>query len=235
MCKYYSYMRISTKEEKGKQGFARQENAINSWCKKNNIEISERRTFKDDCSGKSFDRPSWKELEDTIVPGDTIVFKDLCRFTREFDNGFAKYMELMNNNINLIFLDNYIVSTDYIKDLIGVAEKQENRIAKKSLKDTIELLIMVELDRAENERTTLSKRTSDGMKAKKKAAEEQGLEWHCGRPKGKLDKITDELKEDIRLFITDRSIKQVDLIAKHNISRNTLKKYIKLYQDGLLD
>ena len=44
--------------------------------------------------------------------------------------------------------------------------------------------------------------------------------------------MSDELKEDIKLFLNDRSIKQVDLMNKHNISRNTLKKYIKLVENN---
>ena len=36
-----------------------------------------------------------------------------------------------------------------------------------------------------------------------------------------------ELKEDIKKFLIDRSIKQIDLMNEHNISRNTLKKYIE--------
>jgi len=40
--------------------------------------------------------------------------------------------------------------------------------------------------------------------------------------------MSDELKDDIKLFLIDRRIKQVDLMKKHNISRNTLKKYIEL-------
>ena len=83
MCKTLAYMRISTKEERGKQKFTRQEQAIDRWCKENNVEITERRIYKDDASGKSFDRKAWKELESDIQPGDTIVFKDICRFTRE--------------------------------------------------------------------------------------------------------------------------------------------------------
>ena len=39
MCKVVAYMRISTKEERGKQKFTRQEQAIARWSKENNIEI----------------------------------------------------------------------------------------------------------------------------------------------------------------------------------------------------
>ena len=47
-----------------------------------------------------------------------------------------------------------------------------------------------------------------------------------GRKEGQLDKMTPELQEDIEKFLSDRSIKQVDLMNKYHISRNTLKKYI---------
>ena len=63
MCKIVAYMRISTKEERGKQKFTRQEQAIVRWCKENNIEIPERRIYRDDASGKTFCRPAWEELE----------------------------------------------------------------------------------------------------------------------------------------------------------------------------
>ena len=39
MCKTIAYMRISTREERGKQKFTRQEQAIARWSKENNIEI----------------------------------------------------------------------------------------------------------------------------------------------------------------------------------------------------
>lgn len=222
MCKTLAYLRISTKEERGKQKFTRQEQAIERWSKETGIEIPERRIYKDDASGKSFDRPAWKELEQDVQSGDTIVFKDICRFTREYEKGFQKYMQLLDKGVNLIFLDNPTVSTSYIKDMMGVAEKQQNRIAKKSLEDTIELLILVELDRAEQERETTVKRIKDGIKASPKKS---------GRPQGHLDKMSAELEADIKRYLTDRSIKQVDLIKKYNLCRNTLKKYITIVKE----
>lgn len=225
MCKTLAYMRISTKEERGKQKFTRQEQAIARWSKENNTEIPERRIYRDDASGKSFDRPAWRELESDVAEGDTIVFKDICRFTREYENGFDKYMTLLNKGVNLIFIDNPTVSTDYIKSMMEVADKQSNRIAKKSLKDTIELLLLVELDRAEKEREITVQRIRDGIAASNKKS---------GRPKGKLDKMTAELEADLKYYVSqsvaDRTITAADLMRKHNLSRNTVKKYIAAVQ-----
>ena len=220
---YFSYMRISTKEERNKQSYARQEKAIERYSNENNIEYTV--SFKEDESGKSFDnRKEWKRLERLVQSGDTIVFKDISRFTREAENGFNKYMELLDKEVNLIFIDNPTVSTPYIKQLLNVA-KEQNLIAKTSLESTVKLLILVELDRVEQERKTLIQRTKDGIKASNKKS---------GRPTGKLDKINEELKADIQLFLIDRTIKQIDLMQKHNISRNTLKKYVKLAQENKL-
>ena len=40
-----------------------------------------------------------------IQKDDTIVFKDISRFTREAEAGYHKYMELMNKGVNLVFLE----------------------------------------------------------------------------------------------------------------------------------
>lgn len=219
MGRYFGYMRISTKEERGKQKFSRQEKALFRWCKDHDVDIPERKQYRDDCSGTSFDRASWKELEEDLLPGDTIVMKDITRFTREYEGGFRKYMELLNEGISLVFLDNPTISTEYIQNMMDVADKQQNRIAKKTLKDTIELLLLVELDRAEKERELTVQRIKDGIAASKKKS---------GRRYGQLDKMTPSLEDDIIIYLKDRSVKQSVLMKKHGISRNTLKKYINV-------
>lgn len=220
MGNYFSYSRISTKESDDKQSYARQIKGLKNYAEENNIEYL--REFKDDCSGKSFDREEWIKLEKAVHKGDTIVFKEISRFTRQAEEGYKKYMHLMDDlGVNLVFLDNPTLSTDYIKNLISMADKMNNRIAKMTLNNTIELLLMVELDRVETEREIIVKRIKDGLAASDKKA---------GRPVGKLDKMSNELKEDIKSYLRDRSIKAIDLMRKHNISRNTLKKYIKIIQ-----
>lgn len=160
------------------------------------------------------------------------MFKDISRFTREAEAGYTKYMSLMQKGINLIFLDNPTVSTDYIRELLHVAEQQD-LVAKTSLESTVKLLLIVELNRAEQERLTISKRTKDGMQAAKEKAEREGREWRAGRKPGQLDKMTDELQADIVLYLSDRSIKASELMRKHNISRNTFKKYVEKVKEEM--
>ena len=216
----FAYMRISTKEERGLQKYNRQEKALEKYAKDNNFEYIY--TAMEDESGKSFDnRTEWNKLEKLVQKGDTIVFKDISRFSREAENGYIKYMELLERGIELIFIDNQTISTPYIKQLLNVAEKQ-NLVAKTSLESTVKLLLIVELDRVEQERLILIKRIKDGIASSEKKS---------GRKAGNVDKLSDELKEDIRNYKKDRSIKAIDLMKKHNISRNTYKKYCELVTD----
>ena len=220
MDNFFSYKRISTKEERGLQKYNRQEVALKRYAKENGIEFVA--DFQEDVSGKSFtNRKEWNRLEKLAQTGDTIVFKDISRFTREAENGYKKYMELLGKGIELVFIDNPIVSTAYIKQLLSVAEKQD-LVARTSLESTIKLLIIVELDRVEKERLILINRIKNGIAASDKQQ---------GRKQGKLDKMTQELGEDIKAFLNDRSIRQIDLMNKHGISRNTLKKYIELVKE----
>lgn len=219
MGNYYSYMRISTKEISDKQSFNRQEKSLQAYAKDKNIEYL--LNFKDDVSGSTFNRPEWLRLEKLVQKDDTIVFKEISRFTRQAEEGYKKYMELMNKGIHLVFLDNPTVSTDYIKNLTKVAATQ-NLVTKTALEGTIKLLLIVELDRVQKEREIIAKRIKQGIQASNKKQ---------GRKPNQLDKMTDELEKDIKKYLGDRSIKQVDLMRKHNISRNTIKKYIGIVKN----
>ena len=221
MANTYFYMRISTKEESDKQSFQRQNKALEKYAEINNLKYNSRTVFKDDISGATFNRDDWKALESILKEGDTIIFKEISRFTRQAEEGYEKYMYLMNKGIHLVFLDNPTVSTDYIKQLTSIANSQE-LVTKTALEGTIKLLLIVELDRVQKEREIFIQRIKQGIEASDKKS---------GRKFGQLDKMSDDLKEDIKLFLSDRSIKQVDLMRKYNISRNTLKKYIDVIKD----
>lgn len=220
MGNYFSYMRISTREERAKQKFTRQEKALERFEAEHGIEFVI--SFREDMSGKDFiHRREWKRLEKIVQPGDTIVFKDITRFTREAENGYIKYMELMGRGINLVFIDNPTLSTDYIQSMMQAA-RELNFLEKTVHEMLVKILIASELTRAEQERLAISKRTKDGMAASDKQP---------GRKPGTLDKLTPELERDIHVYLSDRRVKLADLIREHGVARNTLAKYIKVIQN----
>lgn len=212
---YYSYKRISTDSER--QNFNRQIKSLEKYATENGIEYL--LDFTEERSAKSFDdRPQFKKLDKLLRAGDTVVFKDLSRFTREVENGYKKYMEWLDRDINIIFIDNPTISSDYIRNMTKIAQEQDI-VTKTAMESVIKLLLIVELDRAEQQRRYISKAIKDGIAASDKKS---------GRKKGQLDKMTNELKNDILNYVTDRTITQVELMKKYNISRNTLKKYINI-------
>ena len=214
MGNYYSYKRISTDTEK--QNFNRQIKSLERYAAEHNIEYLIE--FTEEKSAKNFsERPQFKKLDKLLQDGDTIVFKDLSRFTREAENGYSKYMEWIDRGISIVFIDNPTVSSDYIRQMMQTAEQQDI-VTKTAMEGVIKLLLIVELDRAEQQRRYISKAITDGIAASDKKS---------GRKAGQLDKMTKELRADIERYLVDRTIKQSTLMDKHGISRNTLKKYIE--------
>ena len=213
MGNFYSYKRISTDTEK--QNFNRQIKSLERYAKEHDIEYLIE--FTEEKSAKNFsDRPQFKKLDKLLQDGDTVVFKDLSRFTREAENGYKKYMDWIERGISIVFIDNPTVSSEYIRQMMKVAEQQDI-VTKTAMEGVIKLLLIVELDRAEQQRRYISKAITDGIAASDKKS---------GRKTGQLDKMTEELQIDIERYLGDRAIKQVEIMKKHNISRNTLKKYI---------
>lgn len=222
MGRYYSYMRISTDTER--QNYGRQIKALEKYAQDHNFKYH--RQFQEEKSGKSFDnRDELAFLESILQAGDTVVFKDLFRFTREGENGYEKYMEWLNRDINMVFIDNPTVCTDYIRQMMKTAAEQDI-VTRTAMESIIKLLIIVELDRGEKQRQYISQSIKDGIAASDKKN---------GRKEGQLDKMTDSLKADIELYLSDRTVTQISIMKKHDISRNTLKKYaayIKQMQKG---
>lgn len=219
MGNYYSYMRISTDTER--QNFARQEKALKKYAEEQSIEYLIE--FAEEKSAKNFtDRKQFNKLDKLLQSGDTVVFKDLSRFTREAENGYKKYMEWLERGINIVFLDNPTISSDYIRQMMNTAESQD-LVTKTAMEGIIKLLLIVELDRAEQQRRYISKAIKDGIAASDKGS---------GRKKGSLDKMTDELRHDLELYMHDRTITQKAVMEKHGISRNTLKKYVLKLAEG---
>lgn len=216
----FAYMRISTKEDREMQKFSRQEVAIDRYAEENNLTITLK--LKEDKSGKTFaGRTEWERMESLLHEGDTIIIKDISRFSRNVDEGVAKYLELMDEGVDLVFLDNFTLSTSYTRNLLDIAKREKNNgehLLSEVQTFLIRILLISELERAEKERTTLIKRIKDGIQASDKTQ---------GRKVGQLDKLTPELEADIKKYLSDRTITQTDLMKKHKISRNTLKKYIQ--------
>ena len=76
-------------------------------------------------------------------------------------------MEWLERDINIIFIDNPTISSDYIKHMTSIAQEQDI-VTKTAMESVIKLLLIVELDRAEQQRRYISKAITDGIAASDK-------------------------------------------------------------------
>ena len=194
MGKIYGYCRVSTK----KQSIARQKSAIAA-VYPDAIFVT------DSGTGKNFDRPGWKKLHKIVKNGDTIVFDEVSRMSRDAEEGFATYQELYERGVNLVFIEEPMVNSenyrtslsqqiaavgDEIADLyIEATNKAFMILAKKQIK--------IAFERSEGEITFHSLRTKQGLNEARLSGKK------LGQPKGA--KLT-----------TKKSIAAKEIIKKHS-------------------
>ena len=87
----YGYARVSTK----KQSIERQIDNIKA-VYPDAVIITESYT------GTKMDRPNWNKVYKNVHEGDTIVFDEVSRMSRNADEGFAVYKELYDRGVNLV-------------------------------------------------------------------------------------------------------------------------------------
>lgn len=97
----YGYARVSTM----KQRIERQIDNIKAQFP-DAVIITEKYT------GTTVDRPTWNKLKLKLKEGDTVVFDEVSRMSRNAEEGFKLYEELYNMGINLIFLKERHLDTD---------------------------------------------------------------------------------------------------------------------------
>lgn len=226
MC-VWGYVRVSTIQQKTK----RQEDNIKAFCKDAVI-------FTEKQSGKNIEnREVFRKLLEKVKADDTIVFDEVSRMSRNAEEGYSLYMELMERNINLVFLkERHIDTAEYQRrankhiERISTENSKTDKLIngildlavefeRENLKDNIRLAF----EQAEHERTFLIKRVTEG-KAKS--------ENHQGRPKGSLnvnsekgDRIKQIIREQSKDFEGKFSDVKIMTDYLHGVARNTFYKY----------
>lgn len=231
MCKWYGYVRISTV----KQSIKRQIENIQKLYPDAVI-------VTDEYTGTKLDRPGWTKLYKAVKEGDTIIFDEVSRMSRDADEGFAVYEDLYRRGVNLIFIKEPHINTETYKkamesgvqmtgtDVDCILEginKYMLRLAKKQIK--------LAFEQAEKEADFLRQRTREGIREGKKRNEridlglETGEKRQYGQVKG--SKLTTKksiaAKELIRKHSKDfgGTLEDPEVIKLIGCSRNSFYKY----------
>ena len=166
--KVYGYCRVSTM----KQSIERQIRNVKE-------KYPDAVIVTDEYTGTKLDRPGWTKLYKQLKPGDTVVFDQVSRMSRDADEGFQVYEELFNLGVNLIFLKEPHINTSVYRE---AGEKQIevnlqsgsdpiDRFGNGMIKLVNELLldlakeqIRLAFDQAEKEVEDLHQRTREGLR-----------------------------------------------------------------------
>lgn len=223
----YGYARISTV----KQSIARQIDNIRA-------KYPDAIIVTEEFSGRTTDRPKWNKLRKSLKPGDTVVFDEVSRMSRNAEEGFKLYETLFNEGVNLVFLKERHLDTEVYRKAMDRHIELEANTGRKAVDDYIagqgkllnDLLlnlakeqIEIAFQTAQHEVDFLRKRTSEGVRT----AQREGKQ--VGRASGtKVEtKKAKEAKKVIMKHSKDfnGSLNDIEVMKLTNLARNTYYKY----------
>ena len=213
----YGYARVSTM----KQSIERQIDNIKS-VYPDAVIIAESYT------GTKMDRPNWNKLVKQLHEGDTVVFDEVSRMSRNAEEGFAVYKELYGKGINLIFLKESTLNTDNFRKTVQVPMTGNDvDVILAAVNDYLMILaenqIKAAFETSQHEIDFLHKRTSEGVRKAQAAGKQIGIE------KGRklTTKKSIAKKEEIRKYSKefDGTLNDSEVMKITGLARNTYYKY----------
>lgn len=219
MCKVYGYARVST----AKQKLQRQIDNIKSFDE-SAIIFTEKYT-----GTKLYGREEFEKLLSRVKSGDTIIFDSVSRMSRNADDGIKLYFELMDKDIDLVFLKERYIDTKTYKQAaerkiqtIGTKEDILITAINEYLKELAKEQIKIAFDQAEKEVTDLRQRVKEGIAKSDKV---QGIE------KGTklVTKKSIEMKDKMKRHLIDFGGTDTDaqFMKDNGLARNTFYRYKK--------
>ena len=155
------------------------------------------KTFEDKCSGKDTNRPQLKALLEYVREGDTIIIHSLDRLARNLDD----LRQLVNN------LTSQGIKVQFIKENLTFSG-EDTSMSK--------LLLSIMGAFAEFERSLIRERQREGIAIAKEK----------GKYKGRKKAVAANKREEIKTRV-NAGEKQTALAKEFNVSRETIRQYLK--------
>jgi DNA invertase Pin-like site-specific DNA recombinase len=180
---------------------------------------------------KTAGREKWQRLAVMAKAGDTIVFDEVSRMSRDAAEGFAIYEELFGRGVELVFLKEPHINTSVYRAAIdGAVEMTGNEIVDVYLDATNRVLmilaknqIRIAFEKAQAEVEFLHQRTREGLITAKLAGKQIGRVTGRKYEAKKAAPAKAVIRQHCRDFggsLTDREVMQLA-----GISKNTYYKY----------
>lgn len=220
--KVYGYARISTSN----QSITRQiENILK--------EYPNAKIYQEQFTGTTINRTEWNKLKKVLKPHDTIIFDSVSRMSRNAEEGINEYMELLEREINLVFLKEPYINTEVyqeqlrVNENIQVSDTDLNETIMKGVREYLKRLatrqIKIAFDQSEKEVEDLRERTKEGMRVAKAKGNIAGRREGAKIETKKSVDMKDKIKKLSKDF--DGTLKDTEVMELLGIARNTYYKY----------
>ena len=195
--------------------------------------------FKEAFSGTKLQgRKELDKILRRVNPGDTIVFDEVSRMSRNAEEGFALYQELFYKNINLVFLkEPHINTTTYRDSLNNGLALTGNDIADIYINATNRVLMILAekqiryaFEQAQKEVDYLHTRTKEGMMRAKEAGHIAGRRTGSRVETRKAISAKETIRKHNKSFGGSLSNEETWRLA--GISKISFYKYKKEILDG---
>lgn len=192
-------------------------------------------------TGTKIDRPALNKLLKNVKSGDTIIFDEVSRMSRNAADGIELYTELFEKGVNLIFIKEPHINTAVYRDKLDKQIEKLNSTGSRATDKLLESIMsalheytidlakeQIELafKTAQAEVDFLHKRTSEGVQkaiaAGKRVGRQQGAKVETKKAKEMKVKIK-ALSKDFDGTNTD-----IEVMAITKLARNTYYKYKRL-------
>lgn len=181
-------------------------------------------------TGTTIDRKEWNKLFAKVKSGDTIIFDEVSRMSRNAEEGYSTYVELYKRGVNLVFMKEHHIDTETYRHAIsnGIPMTGTNvdfilEGVNKYLLALAKEQIKLTFDQAQKEVDDLHQRTREGIETARLSGKQIGQ-----REGAKLiTKKSIQAKQTILQHSKDfgGSLDDPDVIKLCGISRNTFYKY----------
>lgn len=194
-------------------------------------------------TGTTTDRPAWNKLQKQLREGDTVIFDEVSRMSRNADEGVELYEKLFDKGINMIFIKEPHVNSSVYRDKLqaqvekisgtgsDATDKLLNSIMDALHEYTIDLAreqIRLAFQTAQSEVDFLHQRTSEGVRRAQAEGKQVGRAAGSRIETKKAKAAKEVIRKHSKTFGGNLADDEVQKLA--GVSRNTyyrLKKELK--------
>lgn len=180
-------------------------------------------------TGTKMDRPAWNKLYKQLHEGDTVVFDEVSRMSRNAEEGWETYKCLYGKGVNLVFIKEGMLNTEVFKHTEQIA-LTGNEVADIYIEATNRVLMLLAenqikaaFETAQHEVDFLHKRTSEGVRRAQAAGKRVGTEkgaTFVTKKSINAKKVIEKHSKDFSGTLSD-----ADVMKLTGLSRNTYYKY----------